>query len=168
MLAQLSLSPRLSGKVDPSDLVQQTYLQAYQAWPQFRGRTDAELAAWLRTILARSLARVARDFARDKRSLDLECSLEAALQASSARLDACLVDGGKSPGDQADSNEQMLRVAEALAGLPERQQRALILYYWQDQPVAAIAAELDRTPAAVAGLLKRGLQQLRRVFGPQE
>ena len=60
LLAGLHLDPRLRGKLDPSDVVQQTLLQAYQGLPGFRGQ-DAQLAAWLRRILARNLAMAARD-----------------------------------------------------------------------------------------------------------
>ena len=87
LLAGLQISRRLRAKLDPSDLVQLTLLKAYQARAQFRGRTQAQLAAWLRQILARTLADAVRDLHRDKRDLDRERSLEAALTASSSRLD---------------------------------------------------------------------------------
>ena len=56
ILARLQLSPALRGELDPSDVVQLTLLKACEAIGQFRGRTTAELAAWLRRILARTLA----------------------------------------------------------------------------------------------------------------
>ena len=48
LLARLQVDGRFRAKFDPSDVVQQTLLEAVRGWPKFRGRTEAELAAWLR------------------------------------------------------------------------------------------------------------------------
>ncbi len=69
LLARLHLDPRYQAKLDASDLVQQTFLQAHRALTGFRGQTDAELAAWLRQILARNMAHLARDHRRAKRDV---------------------------------------------------------------------------------------------------
>ena len=63
-LARINLDPRLQSKLDPSDVVQQTMLQAHRALREFRGTTDAEMAAWLRQILARNLTHAIRDLQR--------------------------------------------------------------------------------------------------------
>jgi RNA polymerase sigma-70 factor (ECF subfamily) len=160
-LAGVHLNPRLARKVVASDLVKQTFLHAYQALDQFRGQTEPELARWLRQILARNLAHVARGLGRAKRDVGREESLEAALDTSSARLDAWLAADQSSPSQQADRNEQILRLAKALETLPETQREAIVLHYWHDWTVAEIGQHLGRSPAAVAGLLKRGLKQLR-------
>ena len=73
--ARLHLHPGLRGKQDPSELVQQTLLQAYQALDGLRGRTDAEQAVWLRQILARNLAHAVRDRGRQCRDVRREQSL---------------------------------------------------------------------------------------------
>src|SRR5262245_45101132 len=90
LLARAQLDPRWQAKVSPSDLVQQSLLEAHRDADQFRGTTDAELRAWLRRILARNLANVARDLTRQRRDARAERPLAEALAGSSARLEAWL------------------------------------------------------------------------------
>jgi RNA polymerase sigma-70 factor (ECF subfamily) len=168
LLARLQLDPRLQGKLDPSDVVQQTLLQALQALDRFQHRSDAELAAWLRQILAHNLANAARDLGRAKRAVARECSLEAALEQSSARLEAWLAAEQPSPSQQAERKEQVLRLAEALGSLPEAQREALTRRYLQSWSLDDIGRHLGRSPAAVAGLIKRGLKQLRLLLHESE
>jgi RNA polymerase sigma-70 factor (ECF subfamily) len=168
LLARMQLDPRLQPKLDPSDLVQQTLLQALQALDRFQQRSDAELAAWLRQILAHNMANAARDLGRAKRNVARECSLEAALEESSVRLEAWLVAEQSSPSQQAQRKEQVLRLAEALGSLPEAQREALTRRYLQSWPLDDIGRNLDRSPAAVAGLIKRGLKQLRLLLHESE
>lgn len=161
LLAGLQLGPRLRGKVDASDLVQQTLLEAYQKHGQFRGTSEAEWLAWLRRILANNLADALRAFDQAKRDVNRERSLEAALAGSSLRLGQWLLSGEPSPSQEAERHERALQVAEALAQLPEPQREALVLRYWEEWPLAEIARQMGRTHDAVASLLKRGLRQLR-------
>jgi RNA polymerase sigma-70 factor, ECF subfamily len=168
LLARLHLHPTLQGKLDPSDVVQQSLLQAYQALDGFRGRTDAELAAWLRQILARNLSHAVRDFGRARRDAHREQSLDLALDASSAHLDQWLADSLTSPSQNAQFNEEALRLAEALDGLPEAQRQALVLQHWHGWSLAEIGQHMGKSPAAVAGLIKRGLQGLRTRLETQQ
>ncbi len=167
LLARLQLGTRYQRKLDASDVVQQTLLKAHQALDQFRGQEPAELAAWLRQILARTLADLARDMGRAKRDMNLERSLEAAVEGSSARLEAWVADES-SPSQNAMRHEQSLRLAEALATLPEPQREALVLKHCEGWSLAAIAEEMGRTPPAVASLLRRGLKQLRTLLHEEE
>src|SRR5215831_10366447 len=122
LLARLQLDPGLRGVLDPSDVVQQTLLKAHEKGDQFRGGSEGELMAWLRTILAHHLADLARKYAR--RRYGQERSLEAALEESSLRLEKWLASDSTSVGGRAIRHEQLLRLAEALAGLPEDQRTA--------------------------------------------
>ena len=164
LLAGLHLNPRLRGKLDASDVVQQTLVQALEGLEQFRGSSDAELAGWLRTIMARRLANAVRDLGRDKRNVDRERSLEAGLNDSSARLEAWLVAEQSSPSQRAERNEQVVRLADALATLPEAQCEALALHHLHGWTLEEVARHLGRSEAAAAGLIKRGLRALRERF----
>jgi RNA polymerase sigma-70 factor (ECF subfamily) len=161
-LARLQLDPRLLGKLDPSDIVQQTLLEAYTDREQFRGTTDAQWLAWLRQLLAHNLSDALKAFRQAKRDVGREQGLDAALQASSVRLEAWLADGNQ-PGaeEEAVRHERALRLADALEKLPEAQRQALVLQHWHGWSLAQIAEQMERSLAAVAGLLKRGLQNLR-------
>lgn len=161
VLAGRHADRRLQGKVGASDIVQQTLVQALAAKSQFRGAGDAELAAWLRQILARQLANAARDLGRRKRDVARERSLEAALDQSASRLEVFLAAADSSPSQKAQRNEQFLRLAEALAQLPEAQREAIVLHHLEQKSLAEIGGQMDRTAAAVAGLIKRGLRALR-------
>jgi RNA polymerase sigma-70 factor (ECF subfamily) len=168
LLARMQLGPRLRSKLDPSDVVQQTLLEAHQKRAQFRGQSEAEWLAWLRQGLAHNLADAVRAFGQAKRDVARERELEAAVQASSARLEAWLAAAQSSPSQQAVRHERAVRLAAALATLPEAQREALELHYCQGQPLAEIAAQLSRSTAAVAGLLKRGLKALRSQLHEKE
>jgi RNA polymerase sigma-70 factor (ECF subfamily) len=164
LLAWLQLRDQPPHRLDPSDVVQQTLLEAYRQRGQFRGTTAAEQAAWLRRILANNLADAARALHRDKRDVGRECSLEAALDGSSAQLGSWLAAEGASPASAAAAHENAVRLAEALARLPEAQREAIVLQHWHGLTLAQIGQRLGRTPVAVAGLLKRGLKRLREIL----
>jgi RNA polymerase sigma-70 factor (ECF subfamily) len=157
----LQVPGRLQGKLDPSDLVQQTLLQAYQALEQFRGQTTAEFAAWLRQILARTLANAVRDFSRARRDVALERSLEAAIEDSSHKLENWLASSQATPGELAERNEQTLSLATALTQLADDQREALLLRHYEALSLQEISDRLGRSKPAVASLLRRGLQHLR-------
>jgi RNA polymerase sigma-70 factor (ECF subfamily) len=165
LLAGLQVGARLRAKLDPSDLVQQALLKAHQGRAGFRGGTSAEMAAWLRQILARTLADALRDLDRQRRDVSRERSLEVALDESSARLERWLVDSGMAPGDAAERNEQLLHLAEALARLPEPQRQAVLLRYYEGRSLPEIGERLNRSRAGVASLLRRGLSRLREHLG---
>src|SRR5262249_26312076 len=156
------------GKLDASDVVQQALLEAHRQRAQFRGTSAAEMAAWLRQILAGTLIDAQRALGRARRDVARERSLEAALDQSSAQLGGWLAAPGPSPSAHAQQHEQAVRLAEALATLPEAQREALMLRYYQGCALDDISRQLGRSPAAVAGLLKRGARQLRTLLHERE
>jgi RNA polymerase sigma-70 factor, ECF subfamily len=161
LIARLHIPAGLKGKVDPSDVVQDTLVRALRGLDQFRGRTEAELAAWLRQILATTLANLARDWGRGKRDAGREVPLEQRVHDSSARLEAVLAADQSTPSQAASRNETLLQLATAIEALPDAQREAVTLYHLQQWTLDRVAEHMSRTPAAVAGLIKRGLKQIR-------
>jgi RNA polymerase sigma-70 factor (ECF subfamily) len=162
LLAGLQLAPRLRGKVDLSGVVQQTLLDAHRDADRPRVRNDAQAAAWLRQILRNNLADEIRKHGTKKRDAHLEQSLDAALEQSATRLEAWLAAEQSTPSQRVVRDEQILRLVEAIATLPENQRRAVEMHHLQGESLVAIAEEIGTTKPAVAGLLHRGLQALRK------
>lgn len=160
VLAETQLHARLKGKVDASDVVQQTMLQAYQAREQFRGSSDAEKAGWLRTILGNVLCGLARDFSRKRRDISREQSIQA-VEQSSLQLANLLSANVSSPSAALHRHERANELAQAMLKLTYEQRQAIILKYWHGETLAQIGEKLNKSTEAVAGLIFRGMQKLR-------
>ena len=160
-LARTGLHGRLRGRVDASDVVQQSLLQAHEARGQFRGTTDAERCAWLRQILARVLSHAARDHTREKRDVRRDRSTEDRLAADSLKLGGLLEADTSSPSAGAARHERAVHLAAALETLPDDQREAVTRHYLEGETPSEIAAAMNRTGPSVAGLLRRGLKGLR-------
>jgi RNA polymerase sigma-70 factor (ECF subfamily) len=164
LLAQAGLDPRLAPKLDPSDLVQQTLLEAHRDREAFRGHTDGERAAWLRQILARNLANALRDFRRARRDLAREQPLEDLLDRSSLRAAAWLTVEPVTPAAGVEAAEDQARLARALEALPEAQREVVALRHLHGWSLHDIARHVGKSTSAVAGLLHRGLTGLRALL----
>jgi RNA polymerase sigma-70 factor (subfamily 1) len=158
LLARLQLPKRLHRLLSASDMAQETILKAHKNRAQCRAGTHAEYRAWLRRILANTIA----DAAGVK-----EPDVLQALELSSAHVENWVADVGPSPLEEVERAEQLLRLAEALMQLGEDERAAVEMRYLQDPrcPLPEIARKLGRpTAKAVAGLLARGLEKLRGVL----
>jgi RNA polymerase sigma-70 factor, ECF subfamily len=162
-LAKTQIGRSEQPRLDPSDIVQESLLEAHRDRSRFHGGTSAELAGWLRQILARNLADAAKAQRREKRNVARERHL-ADLETSSLQLAGILAVDTTTPSQQAVLHERAVRLASALDQLPELQRQALILQNWHGLRLAEIAVRLNRTTAAVAGLIKRGVRRLREVL----
>jgi RNA polymerase sigma-70 factor (ECF subfamily) len=148
------------------DVVQQTLLEAIRDWPQFRGGTKAQLAAWLRRILAHVLLHEMRRYGGiQRRDIDREVSLEQALAESSRRLGAALEAPGSSPSQQASRHELELRLADALTRLPADYAEVILLRNVEGLPHEEVAHRMDRGVGAVRMLWVRALARLRQELG---
>ena len=131
LLARIEVSPRLRDRVDLSGVVQQTLLEAHQALKErpTRDQTGQATATWLRSILSHNLADALRKLVAGKRDVRREWSLDAALDQSASRLEHWLAVEQSSPSQRAIRQEELLRMAEILAELPEAQRRAIELHH---------------------------------------
>jgi RNA polymerase sigma-70 factor, ECF subfamily len=164
LLARLQVGARFQGKFDASDIVQQTLLEACRDLRNFRGRTEAELLAWLRQILAHVLGHEIRRYRGAKqRDIGREVSLDESLLQSSQRLGGMLADAGSSPSHKAIRREQEVILADVLARLPDDYREVIILRNLEGLSHEEVARRMHRGVGAVRMLWARALKQLRQL-----
>ena len=161
LLARTLIGTTLRLRLDPSDLVQETFLEAHRDFPRFDGSTERELLAWLRRILARNLADQARRQKAGLRDIRRQVSLEAMLDRSSARMQQALMAVVSSPSAAAAQREQAVLLADALADLPPDYREVIILRNLERLRFEEVAARMGRSPGAVRMLWLRALARLR-------
>src|SRR5471032_115629 len=87
LLARIEIGRRLQGKLDASDLVQETFLEAHRNFALFQGNDEPQFAYWLRQILAAKVANLVRHyFGTQGRDVRLEQELAADLENSSRMM----------------------------------------------------------------------------------
>jgi RNA polymerase sigma-70 factor (ECF subfamily) len=166
LLARLQIGRRLQGKLDPADVVQETFLKAHSSFGQFRGTTEEELIGWLRKILTSKLVDLLRHYYGAKaRDVRLERDLAAEMDRSSQFLDRALVARYSSPSRQAVRREQAVLLADALERLPESYREVLILHHLEELTFPDVARRLGRSVDSVEKLWARALARLRRALG---
>ncbi len=172
VLAQARLGARLRRVVNPSDLVQQTFLEACRDFDQFEGTTPAQWRAWLRRILAHNLAAlVERHVQAQKRDVRRQVSLErgsAAADDSTPGLRVVLASPVSSPSTQAQQHEVTAAVAERLARLPAPHREVLRLRNLDGLAFEEVARRMGRTPGAVRTLWVRALDRLRLLLKEED
>jgi RNA polymerase sigma-70 factor (ECF subfamily) len=166
LLARVEIGRRLQGKLDASDLVQETFLEAHRHFTQFRGTSEPQFVSWLRQILAAKVANLVRHYLGTQgRDVRLEQGLAADLDNSSRLLGADLVAALSSPSQQAVRREQAVLLANALERLPEDYREVIVLRHLEGLSFPEVARRMGRTLDSVQKLWLRGLARLRQVFG---
>jgi RNA polymerase sigma-70 factor, ECF subfamily len=160
LVARSLIGVALRVKLEPSDLVQETFLKAHRDFPNFDGRSEVELVTWLRRILARSLADQVKHHRRKGRDHQRQESLDLLLERSSLTVQDALATYASSPSERAARREQAVLLADAVSRLPADYREVFILRTLEHVPFEQIAAQMGRSVGAVRMLWARALERL--------
>lgn len=165
LLARLQVTGQLRGKIDPADVVQDTFLEAHRHFSTFRGVSEAEVVCWLRQILAGRFANMVRHyFGTQRRDLRLELNFADKFDNSSRAIDQNMIAATSSPSQGAVRREHAVLLANALDRLPVDYREVLILHHLEGLAFADVAMHMNRTIHSVKNLWARALGQLRRLM----
>ena len=158
-LTEAQLGPHLRGKLDPADLVQDTFLRAHREFARFRGTSGSELKIWLREILVSTLTMTVRHYyGTQQRDVRLERSLSEEVRRQLPNLPT----PAETPFGVLLRREQTGRVMEALDRLSAGHRQAVVLRHLEGLSFAEVATHMNRSVEAVKKLTTRGLFVLRR------
>lgn len=164
LLARVEVGRRLQGKLDPSDLVQDTFLEAHRHFPAFRGGSEPEFVGWLRRIMAGVLANTLRRYygtkARDPR---LEQELQVGFDQSSGNLAGHLVSPGSSPSEAASRREQAVLFSDALDKLPPDYREVIVLRHLEGLTFPEVSERMGRSLDSVDKLWLRAVAKLKQI-----
>lgn len=169
LVARAEVESWLQVKVDASDLVQQTMLEAHRDFDQFRGSSQQEWLAWLRRILARNAADFVRRYGgAAKRDPRREIRLGRPSETGSERgaFEPASPEG--TPSQEFLQKDDALRVAAAVAMLAPDYQEVIFLRNLQRLPFDEVARRMNRSRPAVQMLWLRALRKLRELLAEEE
>ena len=160
-LAQIPVD--LRGRIDPSDVVQQTICEAIADLPKHRGKTKAEFMGWLRSMLRFNLIDSFRAL-----KFAPKVSIDASLGLTHDGMSRLLQASQSSVGHRAIKEEQSIALANLLEQLSPPQAEAVVLKHCQGMSVDQICRHMNKTPDAVGGLLRHGMRKLRELIQREE
>jgi RNA polymerase sigma-70 factor (ECF subfamily) len=166
VVARAQVESWLQAKVDPSDLVQVTMLEAYQGFRDFRGQTPGEWLAWLRKLLLHNATDYVRQYGGTaKRAARRETPLAAALPGQSTYIHEP-ADSLGTPSQLVMAREQEILLADALTRLPADYQEVIQLRNLQRLPFDEVARRMNRSRPAAQMLWMRALRSLAQALEP--
>jgi RNA polymerase sigma-70 factor (ECF subfamily) len=156
----------LQSKLDPEDVVQDTFLAAWVNWERFdHGATAPH---WLTVTALNHVRNVANALSAakrgGKRAIARRTPAEADEEASALAL---LEASGPTPEQSASRHEAAESVHRAIAGLPPDRQQAFRLHCVEGLPIAAVAEELGRSQGSVLMLCNRAKKDMREQLCPR-
>jgi len=165
IVARSQIEGWLRAKVDASDLVQQTLLEAYRDFPRFHGATEGEWLAWLRRILSHNAADFVRRYHKtDKRRAGREVALIDPGDSQAPDGLANLAADGESPSQALLRKERELQLADALARLAPDHCEVIVLRNLQRLPFDEVAQRMNRSRPAAQMLWMRAMQKLQEAL----
>ena len=164
LVANEEVRAPLQAKFAPSDLVQDTFLEAQRDFGEFRGCSRSELAGWLRSILLHNVANQNRKFlGTEKRQVQRETSFDTGQRETShGRQFTC---DQQSPRGLAAAHEEAKKLEAALVRLPETYQTVIRLRHEENRSFVEIGQLLGRSAEATRKLWFRAIERLRVELG---
>jgi RNA polymerase sigma-70 factor (ECF subfamily) len=167
-MVALRMDRRLQGRVDPSDVIQDAYLEAARRLPEYvREPAPMPLFLWLRYLTAQALQTLhRRHLGAQARDAGKEISIEGSRvpQATSAALAAQLLGRDTRASEAAIRAERKLRLEQALNSMDSVDREVLALRHFEQLSNAECARVLGLSESAATKRYIRALRRLKEIL----
>jgi RNA polymerase sigma-70 factor (ECF subfamily) len=161
-VVDLRLDPKLRSRVDPSDVVQETHLEAFRRLPDYLVRRPMPFRLWLRKTAYERLLMIQRHHLQaGRRAVGREVPLP---DRSSVQLFRQLLAPGSTPGMEMAKAELARRVRQAVARLAEIDREVLLMRNLEGLSNHEVAQVLEIEPSAASQRYGRALLRLRKLL----
>ncbi|REJ88438.1 MAG: RNA polymerase subunit sigma-70 [Planctomycetota bacterium] len=168
LVARTQVESWMRAKVDASDLVQQTLLEAHRGFAKFQGQTEAEWLAWLRQILSHNTVDFIRRYRTDKRRVGREVPLNVPGNGALSSYFRDPEGDCETPSRILAEQEQEIELANAIAQLSDDHREVIILRNLQRLPFDEVAERMERSRPAVQMLWMRAVRRLEQILRKPE
>ena len=169
IVARAQVETWLRAKVDASDIVQETMMEAFRDFERFGGKSEQEWLAWLRRILSHNVADFVRRYrGTAKRQARREVPIRGPSDSTYSPGSAEPAAPTPTPSQEFFRIDTELRVTAALAALPADYQEVIVLRNLQRLPFNEVAERMDRTRPAVQMLWMRAIKKLQEAMVGEE
>ena len=164
----LRLDPRLRGRVDPSDVLQEAYLDAARLLPEYLEAPPLPLFLWLRQLVGTRLAKAHRHhLATAARDVRREAGPEPVPAASSVALVEQLIATSTRPSEEAARQELRDRLFSTLEQMDPLDREVLALRHFEQLTNSEAARTLGLTDGAASKRYVRALERLRNLLAAE-
>lgn len=166
-MVRLRLDPRLQSRIDPSDVIQEAYLEASRRIDEYCSRPALSLRLWIRLVVGQKLVDLVRYHTRKRRDARREERLrEDRIPDSTATgLADLLLESKTSPSEAAAREEMFERLSESLASMDALDREVLCLRHFEQLSNEETAQVLGIEESAASKRYIRALGKLRKMLG---
>lgn len=166
-MAAMRMDPRLQGRVDASDVVQEAYLEAFHRYADYLREEKMPPFLWLRFLTAQKLLVLHRHHLGTKQrdaGREVALTADSPLQVTPSGLAEQILNRSATPGQAAVRAERQAQLQAALDGLDPLDREILALRHFEDLDNAAAAQVLDIQPPAASKRYVRALKRLKEIL----
>ena len=160
LMAKSNLDPATRARVNPSDIVQETFAKVATSFGDFRGASAVEFRGWVKTILENQIKEQQRKQRQQKRDVRREAKLD--FNDESRNLGMEPIAGSLTPQSQALAKEELAQLRNHLSNLSDEHRQVIQLRSLERKSFKDVAEMMNRSPDAAAKLWYRAILALKK------